>query len=410
MVNQMEKRKLSLYIHIPFCVRKCNYCDFLSFSASEEEKEHYVQALCEEIESFSALENGRVCLVQTIFFGGGTPSVLNVSQIEQIMDSVQKTFTIDSNAEITIEMNPGTVTREKLETYRKIGINRLSIGLQTTNDKRLKVLGRIHTFEQFLQNYQMAREVGFDNISVDLMSALPNESIKDYQKDLERVLALEPEHISSYSLIIEEGTPFYNNDEILNQLPEEEDDRQMYELTDHMLREKNYYRYEISNYAKVGKESRHNSVYWTGGEYLGLGLGASSYLRQDHPYLQRDGGKEEQSEENRGYYGVRFKNNTVLTEYLSMPYTPIMEREEVSKITEQEAMEEFMFLGLRMMKGIKRADFFFKFHRELETVYGDVINKFIGMGLLEEKEDWIRFTKKGIDVSNSVFCEFLQDS
>lgn len=404
----MKQREMSLYIHIPFCVRKCNYCDFLSFSSSDTVKKQYIKALCQEIESFFAVQkqekdNTEEIIIKTIFFGGGTPSILEAKQIEELMDAVRKTFAIAADAEITIEMNPGTIKREKLETYQTIGINRLSIGLQTTDDERLKVLGRVHTYEQFLENYKMARELGFQNISVDLMSALPKESIKDYQKDLERVLQLEPEHISSYSLIIEEGTPFYDNDEILDHLPSEEEDRAMYELTEQMLLERGYHRYEISNYAKTGKESRHNSVYWTGGEYVGFGLGASSYLRSDHPYLQDS---KEQLEQ---YYGVRFKNETNIKQYIQNSYVPILEKEEVTFLSKQEAMEEFMFLGLRMMQGIKEQQFLEQFHISVQSVYGDVVEKFVGMGLLEQTDGRICFTKKGIDVSNSILCEFLKE-
>lgn len=404
----MKQREMSLYIHIPFCVKKCNYCDFLSFSSSDTVKKQYIKALCQEIESFFAVQkqekdNTEEIIIKTIFFGGGTPSILEAKQIEELMDAVRKTFAIATDAEITIEMNPGTIKREKLETYQTIGINRLSIGLQTTDNERLKVLGRVHTYEQFLENYKMARELGFQNISVDLMSALPKESIKDYQKDLERVLQLEPEHISSYSLIIEEGTPFYDNDEILDHLPSEEEDRAMYELTEQMLLERGYHRYEISNYAKTGKESRHNSVYWTGGEYVGFGLGASSYLRSDHPYLQDS---KEQLEQ---YYGVRFKNETNIKKYIQNSYVPILEKEEVTFLSKQEAMEEFMFLGLRMMQGIKEQQFLEQFHISVQSVYGDVVEKFVGMGLLEQTDGRICFTKKGIDVSNSILCEFLKE-
>ena len=404
----MKQREMSLYIHIPFCVKKCNYCDFLSFSSSDTVKKQYIKALCQEIESFFAVQkqekdNTEEIIIKTIFFGGGTPSILEAKQIEVVMDAVRKTFVIAADAEITIEMNPGTIKREKLETYQKIGINRLSIGLQTTDDERLKVLGRVHTYEQFLENYKMARELGFQNISVDLMSALPKESINDYQKDLERVLELEPEHISSYSLIIEEGTPFYDNNEILERLPSEEEDRAMYDLTEQILLERGYHRYEISNYAKTGKESRHNSVYWTGGEYVGFGLGASSYLRSDHPYLQDS---KEQLEQ---YYGVRFKNETNIKKYIQNSYVPILEKEEVTFLSKQEAMEEFMFLGLRMMQGIKEQQFLEQFHISVQSVYGDVVEKFVGMGLLEQTDGRIYFTKKGIDVSNSILCEFLKE-
>lgn len=396
-----KKRTLGLYLHIPFCVRKCNYCDFLSFSSNEETKEQYVQALCKEIASFQKKQTDYV--VTTIFFGGGTPSLLTVEQIQRIMKVIQESFFVHETAEITIEMNPGTVTTEKLIGYKQSGINRLSIGLQTTDDERLKVLGRIHTYEQFLNNYNTAREVGFDNISIDLMSALPKEDLLSYQKDVETILALEPEHISSYSLIIEEGTPFYDDEEILNLLPEEEEDRAMYELTERLLTEAGYHRYEISNYAKEGKESRHNCIYWTGGEYLGLGLGASSYILQDSSLLL----EEEREMLPSSAESLRFRNTDSLQSYVNNSARSVLQREELSYQTKKDRIEETMFLGLRMINGVNQHEFFEMFGVEIETLYGEVIQKFIQLGVLQWKEEQLCFTKKGLDVSNSILCEFL---
>ena len=309
---------LSLYIHIPFCIKKCNYCDFLSAACDEETKEKYVDTLCFEITQRAKQFKDRK--VDTIFFGGGTPSVLSVRQSSKIMNTIRREFCILQEAEISMELNPGTVNREKLETYQKLGINRLSIGLQSADNEELKVLGRIHTWEVFLQTWNMVRETGFDNVNIDLMSALPGQTLKSYEHTLKKVLALKPEHISAYSLIIEEGTKFYEwfgeesesgtakkeepehptllkdkdiqevnkiqkqsvemrNIEIKSKkLPDEMTDRQMYEMTRELLEEHGFYRYEISNYALKGYECKHNIGYWRRKEYLGLGLGAASLI------------------------------------------------------------------------------------------------------------------------------------
>lgn len=398
-----EKKELSLYVHIPFCVKKCNYCDFLSFSSKEEEKERYVQALCNEIKQYQPLQNNY--RIQTIFFGGGTPSLLKEEQMERIFSYIYKSFQVDQKAEITVEMNPNTITENKLKCYKQIGINRLSLGLQTTDNERLKLLGRIHTYEQFLEGYELARKLGFSNVNIDLMSALPTEKLYDYQLDLERIISLQPEHISSYSLIMEEGTPFYNNDKIFEQLPTEEEDRQMYEMTEQMLLEAGYERYEISNYARNGKECKHNIVYWTGREYLGLGLGASSYLYPNSPFLQKE------KELGNDLYGIRFKNTPDFIEYNKKPYVSILNREEVETQGKKDTMEEFMFLGLRLTKGVDKNEFFQKFGVSIEEVYGKQIEKYVNLKLLQwEQNGRLHLTKQGLDVSNSIFSDFLFES
>lgn len=395
-----EKKELSLYIHIPFCVKKCNYCDFLSFSSKEEEKERYVQALCDEIKQYQSLQNN-YC-IQTIFFGGGTPSLLKEEQMDRIFSDIHKSFQVDQNAEITVEMNPNTITESKLKCYQQIGINRLSLGLQTTNNERLKLLGRIHTYEQFLEGYELARKLGFSNVNIDLMSALPTERLYDYRLDLERIISLQPEHISSYSLIMEEGTPFYNNDKIFEQLPTEEEDRQMYEMTEQMLLEAGYGRYEISNYAKIGKECKHNIVYWTGKEYLGLGLGASSYLYSNSSFIQKE------KILGNDIYGIRFKNTSDFIEYNKKSYVPIFEREAVELQGKQDTMEEFMFLGLRLTNGIDKKDFLHKFGVSIEEIYGEQIEKNVNLKLLQWEQDGrLHLTKRGLDVSNTIFSDFL---
>ena len=273
---------MELYIHIPFCVRKCNYCDFLSFPAGLESIESYCRALDEEICRTAEIiyekqEDRNTGRISTIFVGGGTPSVLAPEQIRRLFFCLRQNFSISPDAEISMEANPGTLTREKLAACMEAGVNRLSIGLQSSDDALLKVLGRIHTWEQFLDNYREARKTGFQNINIDLMSSLPGQTLSGYLKTLEQVTELRPEHISSYSLILEEGTPFFDSEDIRRRLPDEAVDREMYERTKELLHERGYERYEISNYAKEGFACRHNIGYWDGVPYLGLGLGASSY-------------------------------------------------------------------------------------------------------------------------------------
>ena len=383
------RKPLGLYIHIPFCVRKCNYCDFLSAPADEATKKRYVDALCKEIEGYKALT--KEYALQTIYFGGGTPSILDVALIEQILTSVKKSFVVATEtAEVTIEVNPGTATPDKLKRYRELGINRLSIGVQSANEKELALLGRIHTFEDAKQTVQWAREAGFDNISLDLMSALPGQSLEDYKANVEAILSLKPEHISSYSLIIEETTPFYEQyAEGMpkeGDLPEEETDRAMYAYTKERLRKAGYERYEISNYAKPGFESRHNSSYWTGIEYLGVGLGASSL-----------------------FTNARYHNETELLAYMEGVEAGQDVRLEIERLMPEEQMEEFMILGLRRMCGISRTEFQNRFGKAIETVYGSALKKLEKQELISINGDRVALTELGIDVSNQVFVEFVPE-
>lgn len=362
---------LGIYIHIPFCVRKCLYCDFLSAPADWQTQERYVKLLLDEIERESV--KYRVYSVDTIFFGGGTPSVLPPEQIVGILNTVRTCFRVNKGAEITIEVNPGTVSEEALRRYHLAGINRLSIGAQSVLEKELKRLGRIHTPEQFLQTAASARQAGFDNINVDIMSALPEQTLPDYCQSMEQVLKLQPEHISAYSLIIEEGTPFY---EMPLTLPDEDTDREMYRYTGEILRENGYHRYEISNYARPGYECRHNTAYWRRYPYVGFGAGAASMVDN-----------------------VRWKNSDMITH--------MWEKEEIQKLTRSEQMEEFMFLGLRMTAGVDRQGFYRQFAVTIEDVYGEILLKMEQNGLLELDGQWIRLTEKGLDVSNYVMAEFL---
>ena len=382
------KKPLGLYVHIPFCVRKCNYCDFLSFPADEETKKRYIQALCKEIEDYQKLT--KEYELSTVYFGGGTPSVLEISLLERLLSTIKCCFAMDEAAEITMEVNPGTVTMEKLQAYRAMGINRLSIGVQSAKEEELRLLGRIHTFEDAVNTVQWARVAGFENISMDLISALPGQSLETYKENVEAILSLSPEHISSYSLIIEENTPFYElyaeGKERESDLPEEETDRAMYAYTNERLKAVGYERYEISNYAKPGYESRHNSSYWTGREYLGVGLGASSLLTN-----------------------TRYHNETDLETYLSEIEAGADVRREPEHLTEAEQMEEFMILGLRRMCGIRRTEFQSRFGKPIETVYGSALQKLKKQDLITIEGDRIALTELGIDLSNQVFVEFLPE-
>lgn len=382
------RRELELYIHIPFCVKKCAYCDFLSGPASNQQIEEYVQALIEEIRYYK--EFAKNYEVSTVFWGGGTPSLLTGEQMKALMEALGQTFFIRQNAEITMEANPGTVTVEKLLACQKAGINRISFGLQSVNNEELKMLGRIHTYEEFLESYEAARKAGFQNINVDLISAIPKQTVSSWEQTLQTIISLQPEHISAYSLIVEEGTPFaklYGEGcELEHLLPSEEEERRMYERTEELLQEAGYHRYEISNYAKEGDECQHNLGYWERKEYLGLGLGASSLIEE-----------------------TRFHNTDEMEEYLRDANNPILLRREQEKLDRQEQMEEFVFLGLRKIRGIQEEKFAEMFGEDIWDCYGKNLERVIKEGLLEREEGVLRLTRKGIDVSNYVFYEILSD-
>ena len=369
---------MELYIHIPFCVKKCDYCDFLSFAADEQTQKSYVAALQKELAFYGAKYKDR--RITTIFIGGGTPSWLKEDYMQAIMETVYHYFSVEQDAEITIECNPGTITEHKFEVYRRIGINRLSIGLQSVHNEELKILGRIHTFEQFLKTYDMARKHGFSNINIDLMSSLPGQTPEIFCDSLYQVLKLKPEHISVYSLIIEKGTPFYElyRFDAVRQaagmqtesLPTEEEEYQTTKMTQHILKEAGYHWYEISNFAKPGYECRHNIGYWKRVDYLGVGLGASSLIDN-----------------------VRYSNTRDLYTYLSVPADSL--HETAAQITRNEQMEEFMFLGLRMRDGFYRDEFTQAFGIPIEAVYGDALNHLQQEELLLKREGRIYLTDKG---------------
>ena len=385
---KMKKRNLELYLHIPFCVRKCNYCDFFSASGTEEEQEAYASAMVQEIQSYQELSGEYE--VQTIFLGGGTPSLLTPEQIEQIFNAIYHTFSVNENAEITMEMNPGTVDIEKLHAMKAAGVNRLSIGLQSAQNEELKMLGRIHTFEEFLETWKLIEQAGFKNRNIDLMSALPGQTIESYEDTLSKVLALEPEHISAYSLILEEGTVFYDwyekgkLDRGAWKLPSEEEEYAMGELTILRLAEAGMHRYEISNYAKPGKECRHNLGYWDRTEYLGIGAGSSSLIKGERFDHIRD----------RKAYIEKIRNGESI----------LIDRELLSV---ESQMEEFMYLGLRKVEGVSRTDFQNYFGKNVDDVYGKILDKLEEEQLLEFSGDRIRLTHRGMDVSNCVLAEFL---
>ncbi|MDE7312596.1 MAG: radical SAM family heme chaperone HemW [Eubacterium sp.] len=388
---------MGLYIHIPFCVKKCGYCDFVSAPASEAVRRAYLGRLQEEIHAVS--EAYRNTPVSTVFVGGGTPSVLSPEQMQHLFEQLRGSFLILPDAEITVECNPGSVDAAKLQAYLQSGVNRLSIGLQSADEKELRLLGRVHTYEQFAANYSMARSLGFENINVDIISAIPGQKLSTYEQTLQKVLALAPEHISAYSLILEEGTPFYDRyrqAEILREkgkqqtlLPTEEEERQMYVRTKQLLKKAGYHRYEISNYALDGYECRHNTGYWTRNDYLGLGLGAASLIGN-----------------------IRFSNTTDLEQYLNLDFAKFyagaaaVYKEPLSK---QAQMEEFLFLGLRMMRGVSARRFLNQFSQSIEAVYGEVLERQLKEGFIRKTPDGYCLTEFGIDVSNVVMAEYLLD-
>ncbi len=374
-------KSIGIYIHIPFCVRKCNYCDFLSAPGDEKTQELYFRALKNQIRIASNENSPSVC---SIFIGGGTPSIWKGEWIYELISCVRSSFNVEADAEITIECNPGTLTAEKLSFYKKAGINRLSIGLQSANNDSLRRLGRIHTWEEFLHSFSLARQAGFDNINIDIMSGLPDESFEKYKNTLQQVVKLNSEHISAYSLIIEEGTPFYA---AKLKLPDEDTEREMYHYTKTFLHENGYERYEISNYAKSGKSCRHNKLYWTGVDYLGFGIGAASL-----------------------YEGKRFKVVDSLTDYVKSILDEGQTDEVITDIqylSTQDKMEEFCFLGLRLMEGISMSEFEKRFGVPFLDIYGEVAKKYEKLGLLERLGNRLRLTDAGIDVSNIVLAGFL---
>ena len=470
-----ERTTLGLYIHIPFCVRKCRYCDFLSAPASDEVRAAYLRSLNGQIRAFgrrlragsafnlsaddsneSVNENANNTasdyIVDSIFIGGGTPSLLSSSQMTALMDTVRESFVLSPDAEISAECNPGTVNEEKLRTYKNAGINRLSIGLQSSDNEELALLGRIHTWEEFLSTFALARRIGFDNINIDIMGSLPGQTPASYQKTLERVLALHPEHISAYSLIIEEGTPFFEeygdedacraclcesqsySDKVTSMggesrddnskvparksLPSEDEVVQMDELTWKLLAQAGYEHYEISNYALSGRSCKHNLKYWHCSEYLGVGTGAASYIRRDSGLLlpqSADLGKNtpkrniQQSDEAPGDF-LRLKVLTDTAKFTEIDWELPQSISncflECEILTRQEEMEEMAFLGLRTKEGVRLADFSNRFGKTFDEVYGDVIKRYTAMGMMQASDTHVALTLKGMEVANWIMSDF----
>lgn len=370
---------ISLYIHIPFCVKKCLYCDFPSLSGMEKYMIPYAESLAYEIENVAKDKE-----VKTIFIGGGTPTYLSF-EAWKIIGRAIKTIHMQSNVEFTVEANPNTVDDAKLELLKEIGVNRLSIGLQAWQNSILNSIGRIHSKEDFIEAYNMARHHGFDNINVDIMLALPNQDIIQLDETLKNVIKLNPEHISCYSLIIEEKTPFYKlYKENKLQLPDEDEEREMYWEAVNILKQNDYIQYEISNFAKSGYECKHNLVYWNADEYIGCGAAAHSFFNN-----------------------TRYKNISNIPEYIDRINNNIDIKEEIHKNSQKDNMEEFMFMGLRKNEGISITKFRQKFSKDIYSVYGETINKYVKMGLLLYKNHRLFLSSRGMDVCNTVMADFI---
>ena len=403
----MMEETIEVYLHIPFCVRKCLYCDFISGSFSDEVKEKYISALKNEIKYFgSLLSEDKPVKVSSVFIGGGTPSLLSGEEISGLMASVRMAFNLMDDAEVTIEMNPGTASKEKLKKYREAGVNRLSIGLQSADNSELKTLGRIHDRNQFLMSYDMAREAGYKNINIDLITAIPGQTEESFKKTLSFTVSLAPEHISVYDLQIEDGTPFfsmYHEDEERRErgektifLPDEDEELRMTELFESYLPSKGYMQYEISNFSRPGFECRHNIGYWTRKPYIGFGASAASL-----------------------YKNTRWTNTASVEEYIrhqlsdkdDPPWSdhPSLKFHSAGRLTVRDEIEEYMFLGLRMNRGIKFSDFKNTFGEDISFYYGKIIEKLVSNGLLTENDSAIKLTDSGRHLGNLVFSEFLFD-
>jgi oxygen-independent coproporphyrinogen-3 oxidase len=382
---------MGIYIHIPFCICKCVYCDFLSAPADDKTKEEYTAALRREIEQ-TAKKLKNKYTVDTIFFGGGTPTCIKAENITDILSDIYRVFHVAENAEITIECNPGMLDGRKALKYRQAGINRISFGLQSVHDHELKMLGRIHNMNQFTESLNTARNAGFDNINIDIMSALPGQTFKDFKETVDTVIALKPEHISAYSLIVEAGTKLCENLDTYPALPDEDTERAMYDYARNTLENAGYIQYEISNFARKGRECRHNLAYWERKNYLGFGTGAAS-LFENKRYTNISDLKT--------YIGLLSASNVVSGFDLKSL------RAENTVLTTAEQMEEFMFLGLRKTKGIKMSEFYKTFHTDIENVYAEVIEKNVRYGLLVKEGDSLYLTPRGREVSNVIMSDFI---
>jgi len=403
MNHKYNKKKLEIYIHIPFCVKKCAYCDFLSFTVGKdshtinEKMQRYCTALIHEIDAFFSSEKYRQggYMVSTVFIGGGTPSLLPGELIVELLSHIPKTDGI----EITIEANPGTLDRNKLAAYQKAGINRLSMGVQSFDDDLLNRLGRIHTCKEFQESYTLARAAGFKNMNLDLMSGLPGQTDSQWRDTLAQAVRLQPEHISAYSLIVEPGTPFFekyhSHPELL---PTEDETADMYEYTGQFLKEHGYQQYEISNYAKPGRECKHNLGYWYRTSYIGFGLGASSLFQETRFSNTEDWEIYMKQWEKQGTPFFSGKQNILVQN----PY-----HREVQHLSVKEQMTEFMILGLRCRRGVSRQVFLKQFGIDVDSIYGDIIHQYKSMGFLMEQDGWLCLADKAVLVSNAILQDFM---
>ena len=426
---------LELYIHIPFCVKKCLYCDFNSHPGSPKEQAAYAGALVKEIDWWGRLIGRRQ--VASVFVGGGTPSWLDYSLMEQIFAAVHRNFSLARDAEVSLELNPGTVTAKALRAYQRMGINRVSIGLQSSNDDELALLGRIHSWNDFLRTFEHVRAAGFSNVNVDIMTGLPLQTEDKLKRTLQMVTMLRPEHISVYSLIVEPGTPFYERyagdiarrerGEKTLELPDSDLEYALYDMARTFLTGKGYRQYEISNYAREGYACRHNLGYWERKSYLGFGVGAASLLCDSlidrhsnrNPLMRKD-----PAQRSCAYPNLRFSNIPETDRYIDLwekydpgqqldldevlADAPWIDSKTVQKLTRREAMEEFLFLGLRKTRGIREADFFNAFGLPIGSVYGSTLESQSKRGLLRRQGGMIALTKAGTDISNQVLAEFLR--
>ncbi len=379
-MSEINRKELGIYIHIPFCVSKCIYCDFLSAPMEDSVKEAYTKALIVEISDFAKKYSNEYC-VKSVFFGGGTPSILDYHLTENILKCISDNFMLTKECEITMECNPGTISEDKIKAYVENGVNRISFGLQSVDNTELKKLGRIHTYEDFLASYDIARKNGINNINADIMSALPGQTIKSWERTLKEVIKLDLEHISAYSLIIEEGTRLADmvDKGIVNNFPNEEEERAIYYLTNDTLNKAGYKRYEISNHSKTGYECVHNKIYWQRGDYAGFGIGAASLIDE-----------------------VRYTNISDIKKYIDNPLNAPDSREVIEK---KDSMGEYMYLGLRMMDGVSINKFKRLYGCDISSVFGNVIDKYSQSGYMCIIDDNIKLTSKGIDVSNVIFSD-----
>lgn len=388
---------LSIYIHIPFCKAKCFYCDFTSYADKQSIYHLYVEALLLEIKSEA--KNYIDYEIQTIFIGGGTPTVLPSHHIIKIMNELKSNYNISINAEITIESNPGTIDYENLLALKNSGINRISIGLQAWQNRLLKKIGRIHTQQEFIDGFNCAREVGFDNINIDLIFALPEQTIEDWKETLKHIILLKPEHISTYSLIIEDGTIFgdmYSQNKL--QQIDDDTDRQMYYIAKNLLKNNGYTHYEISNFAKKNFESKHNIIYWQQKEYIGFGLGAHSYINDERFHNTYDINKYIKLCSHEKNIPEVKKNITEVKKNIT---------EDIEKNDVLDMYAEYMFLGLRLIKGVSKNNFKTKFEKDIYNIYGEQLNECKKLELIKEDSEFLWLTDKGIDVSNIIFEKFL---